>query len=160
GGANAGSDYNLARYADDGVTLLGTSLAITRSTGVATFETTPKVGSNSVAHAGNFATFPAGDSPGVGEIRMWDGTSDPVAPSGSSVVWMICDGRLINRTTYAAYFALVGTRYSAGDGSTIFGIRDMTGLAPVGKEASPTRLPHNASSTMGAIFGEERHTMT
>ena len=37
GGANAGSDYVLNRYADDGLTLLGAALTLERATGEATF---------------------------------------------------------------------------------------------------------------------------
>jgi|ERR1051326_5634291 hypothetical protein len=52
GGSNAGSDYRISRYADAG-SFLGDSVIITRSTGRATFETTPYVGSNQIWHAGN-----------------------------------------------------------------------------------------------------------
>jgi hypothetical protein len=51
-GSNAGTDFEIDRYDDDGV-YLGTAIAIARATGVATFEATPKVGANSVWHAGN-----------------------------------------------------------------------------------------------------------
>lgn len=51
-GSNAGSDFTLGRF-DDAGSLLGTNLTITRSTGVWVFETTPKVGANTMWHAGN-----------------------------------------------------------------------------------------------------------
>ena len=43
------------------------------------------------------------------------------APSG----WLICDGAAISRSTYSALFAVIGTTYGAGDGSTTFNIPDL-----------------------------------
>lgn len=45
------------------------------------------------------------------------------APSG----WLECDGSAVNRTTYAALFAAIGTTFGAGDGSTTFGLPDLRG---------------------------------
>ena len=72
------------------------------------------------------------------------------APNG----WLLCDGTLISRTTYAALFAAISTLYGAGDGSTTFGIPDLRGRVPVGKAASGTFL------TMGATGGAETHAIT
>ena len=44
-------------------------------------------------------------------------------PSG----WLICDGSLISRTTYAPLFSAIGTTWGAGDGSTTFAIPDLRG---------------------------------
>ena len=49
--------------------------------------------------------------------------ADDVAPEGS----LICDGRLLSRTTYADLFAKLGTTYGAGDGSTTFQLPDYRG---------------------------------
>jgi len=159
GGSNAGSDFFINRVADDGVTLLGTSLSIVRSTGVATFETTPQAGANALLHAGNFNGIMNPSDPGVGQITMWDGTSDPTPPSGSSAVWMIADGRLISRTAFPAYFALVGTRYSVGDGSTTFGIRSMKEVVPVGVSSTQTLITQYSTATIGVIIGEGMHAL-
>lgn len=45
------------------------------------------------------------------------------APSG----WLIADGSAVSRTTYALLFALIGTTYGAGDGSTTFNLPDLRG---------------------------------
>lgn len=42
-----------------------------------------------------------------------------VVPGGD---WRFCDGAAISRTTYATLFALIGTTFGAGDGSTTFNI--------------------------------------
>lgn len=34
--------------------------------------------------------------------------------------WLACNGQQVSRTTYAALFAVIGTKYGAGDGSTTF----------------------------------------
>ncbi len=41
--------------------------------------------------------------------------------------WLVCDGRAVSRTTYAALFALVGTSYGSGNGSTTFNLPDLRG---------------------------------
>lgn len=43
------------------------------------------------------------------------------APDG----YLICDGSTVNRTTYAALFAAIGTKFGAGDGSTTFALPDL-----------------------------------
>jgi microcystin-dependent protein len=52
----------------------------------------------------------------------------PNAPEG----WLICDGRLVSRTTYAALFAVIGTYWGTGDGSTTFALPNTPGRASVG----------------------------
>lgn len=40
--------------------------------------------------------------------------------------WLNCNGQAVSRTTYAALFALLGTTYGAGDGSTTFNLPDLS----------------------------------
>lgn len=54
------------------------------------------------------------------------------APAG----WDTCDGRAISRTTYSALFAVIGTTYGAGDGSTTFNLPNFTDRVPVGKSGT------------------------
>ena len=84
--------------------------------------------------------------PPVGVITAYAGTT---APTG----YLICDGAQVSRTTYAALFAIIGTTYGAGNGSTTFNLPDLSGRVPVGKNAG-------TFSTLGAKAGEETHTMT
>jgi microcystin-dependent protein len=68
----------------------------------------------------------------VGEIAMW---STNTAPTG----WLLCDGTPANRSTYSALHTLMqaaGYPYGAGNGSTTFGIPNLQGKFPVGKDAS------------------------
>jgi microcystin-dependent protein len=61
----------------------------------------------------------------VGYINMFAGSA---APSG----YLICDGSAVSRSTYANLFALLGTTYGAGNGTTTFNIPDFRGRVPVG----------------------------
>jgi microcystin-dependent protein len=56
----------------------------------------------------------------VGASILWNGTS---APAG----YLKENGAAISRTTYAALFAVIGTTYGAGDGSTTFNVPESRG---------------------------------
>jgi len=56
----------------------------------------------------------------VGSIISWLGTGS-TPPSG----YLECNGQPVSRTTYADLFALIGTTYGAGDGSTTFALPDL-----------------------------------
>ena len=45
------------------------------------------------------------------------------APSG----YLECDGSAVSRSTYSALFAVVGTTFGSGDGSTTFNLPDLRG---------------------------------
>jgi len=72
-------------------------------------------------------------------------------------------GQPISRTTYAALFAIMGTTYGNGDGSTTFNLPDKTGRVSAMKESSATRLTSTyfggTSTTVGAVGGVESKTL-
>jgi microcystin-dependent protein len=84
----------------------------------------------------------------TGEIKMWSAAN---APSG----WMLCEGGTLSRTTYAALFALIGTNYGSGDGSTTFNVPDLRGRVPVGFDSTQTEF-----NNRGKTGGEKTHTLT
>jgi len=73
-------------------------------------------------------------------------------------------GQAISRTTYSALFALIGTTYGPGDGSTTFNLPDKTGRVSAMKEATTTRLTSEGfggnSIQLGAVGGFETHILT
>lgn len=71
------------------------------------------------------------------------------APSG----WLLCDGAAVSRATYADLFAVIGTTYGSGDGSTTFNLPDITGRVVAGKEASETRLTTAGCGINGGTLG-------
>ena len=74
----------------------------------------------------------------IGMIADFGG---PNAPPG----WLICDGRLISRTTYSALFAVIGTYWGVGDGSTTFGLPNPNGRSLVG--------PGTVVDSLGLSYG-------
>jgi len=83
--------------------------------------------------------------PPTGTIVAYAGAS---APAG----WLFCHGQAVSRTTYARLFAVIGTTYGAGDGSTTFNLPDLRQRFPLGKAVSGT------GSTLGATGGAIDHT--
>jgi microcystin-dependent protein len=82
--------------------------------------------------------------------------------------WLICGGQAVSRTTYAALFAVIGTTYGTGDGSTTFNVPDLRGRMISGKDdmgsSAANRLTNAASgvtgTTLGASGGTENKTLT
>ncbi len=65
------------------------------------------------------------------------------APRG----WLTCDGAAVSRTTYAALFALIGTTYGAGNGTTTFNLPDLRDRTAVGVSGSIARGSTGGSKT-------------
>lgn len=55
------------------------------------------------------------------------GTIAPFSGGTVPTGWMLCDGAAINRTTYSALFATIGTSHGQGNGSTTFNLPDYRG---------------------------------
>lgn len=153
-GANAGSDFVIERHDDLG-NAIAVSLGIKRSTGVVTFETTPEVGTNLIYHQGNLPAVIATVSEPVGTIKMFGGTGDPAGGN-----YLICDGRAISRTTYAALFAVTGIAYGAGDGSTTFNIPNFQERSPLGQTVTQSLIPQYDARVIGNKIGEGNHLTT
>lgn len=69
--------------------------------------------------------------------------------------WLLCDGSAVSRTTYAALFAIIGTTYGVGDGSTTFNVPDLRERVPVGYKAASAEF-----GALGATYGEKTHVLT
>ena len=72
------------------------------------------------------------------------------APEG----YLLCDGRAVSRATYDQLFAVIGTTYGTGNGSTTFNLPNLKGRVPVGFDASSTEF-----NTLGKIGGEKTHKL-
>jgi len=71
--------------------------------------------------AGGFEIMPSGS------IIAFGGAAAPDAG------WLLCAGADISRTTYARLFAVIGTAYGTGDGSSTFGLPDLRDRVLLGK---------------------------
>jgi len=88
---------------------------------------------------------PAGIMP-TGTIIMF-ATGGP--PAGG---WLVCNGMAVSRTTYSALFALLGTRYGPGDGTTTFNVPNMSNRFP--------RMDASYGTNAGVTGGADVHTHT
>ena len=76
------------------------------------------------------------------------------APTG----YLLCDGTAVSRSTYADLFAVIGTAYGAGDGSSTFNVPDMRDKFPVG---SGTSYPvGSAGGSADSSLPSHTHTAT
>ncbi|MEH2501252.1 microcystin-dependent protein [Bradyrhizobium sp. AZCC 1578] len=95
--------------------------------------------------------------PIAGGIDFWGTT----APNSS---FAFPAGQAISRTTYSALFAIMGTTYGPGDGSTTFNLPDKTERVSVMKAATATRLTSTYfggdSTALGATGGLESNTLS
>lgn len=93
-------------------------------------------------------TIKASDTLPIGSMVPYGNVNPPTG-------WLVCDGRAISRTVYADLFAVIGTSYGEGDGTTTFNLPNKKGRVSAGYD--------NANSKFDAIgkkLGEETHTMS
>jgi microcystin-dependent protein len=100
-------------------------------------------------------------------LLVWgDSTSAPpaqsITPTGAIMAfayslpesgWLLCDGRAVSRSTYAALFSAIATYYGAGNGSTTFNIPDLRGYFIRG-------FGTNADGTAAGTFGAKQDFAT
>ena len=89
-------------------------------------------------------------------------------PNLSPPGFLWCNGQPVSRTgVYAGLFAVIGTTYGNGDGSTTFNLPDMMGRTIVGVDTMGGANPASRikqwgalPATMGGTFGEDSHRQT
>ena len=87
----------------------------------------------------------------TGGMMMW-GTAS--APTG----YLLCNGAAVSRSTYSALFAVLGTAYGSGDGSTTFNLPDFRDRFPVG--AGTTYSANSTGGSANATLVSHTHTAT
>jgi microcystin-dependent protein len=78
---------------------------------------------------------------------MWPTAS---APTG----YLLCAGAAVSRTTYAALFAIIGTTFGVGDGSTTFNVPNYSNRMPYGTTVGAT------GGSADAVVVSHTHTAT
>ena len=73
-----------------------------------------------------------------GKVPEWAFDVGDLVPSFSTAKsgFLLCNGAAYSRTTYAALFAVLGTSFGAGDGSTTFNAPDFRGRTFQGANAN------------------------
>lgn len=87
----------------------------------------------------------SGSTP-TGTVLPYAGTT---APSG----YLLANGAAVSRTTYASLFAVIGTSFGAGDGTTTFNLPDLRGRFVRGMDNGAGRDPNAATRTAMASGG-------
>jgi len=77
----------------------------------------------------------------TGTILSWSTAS---IPSG----FLECDGTAVSRSTYSALFAVVGTTYGTGDGSSTFNLPNLADNVPVGKSNNKSLASTGGANTV------------
>ena len=119
----------------DSATLTGTPIAPTAAAGTNTTQiaTTAFVTANPTVLSGS--------------IQMWPTAS---APTG----YLLCQGSAVSRATYAALFAIIGTTFGVGDGTTTFNLPNYTNRMPYGTTLGAT------GGSADAVVVSHTHTAT
>jgi microcystin-dependent protein len=89
----------------------------------------------------------------IGSVIGWALTSS--VPTG----WLECDGSSVSRTTYAELFAVIGTTYGAGDGSTTFTLPNFNGKHLRGTTQANLLGTSIGSNTASVPVPEHSHDM-
>jgi len=84
----------------------------------------------------------------AGSLMMYASTN---APAG----WLLCDGSVISRTTYANLWNAIGGSYGWGDNSTTFNLPNMKGNVPGGYNSADANF-----NRVGKSGGTETETLT
>jgi microcystin-dependent protein len=103
---------------------------------------------------------------GAAFIGVPTGTIVDFAATSPPTGWLICNGAAVNRVTYAALFAVIGTTFGAGDGSTTFNLPDCRGRVTAGWDSGNTSARLNladaagvSASSIGNVGGEQVHAL-
>lgn len=94
----------------------------------------------------------------TGDIKQTMATTEPDG-------WLFLNGQAVSRTgDTAALFALFGTTYGVGDGSTTFNLPDARGcvLASIDNMGGTSRdlVTDSSADSVGGQMGAENHTLT
>ena len=67
--------------------------------------------------------------------------------------WLLCDGSAVSRTDYAALYAVIGTTYGAGNGSTTFNLPNLVDKFVEGSATAGTVKSAGLPNITGSIGG-------
>jgi microcystin-dependent protein len=76
----------------------------------------------------------------------------PFGGSAAPAGWLLCDGTAVSRWTYRRLFAVIGTAFGAGNGSTTFNVPNLKGVSPTGVGSQDI----NGRTKTGPNLGEVR----
>jgi microcystin-dependent protein len=99
----------------------------------------------------------------TGSLIMWPSVTVPTD-------WKLCNGDAISRTTFATLYALIGTTFGVGDGTTTFNLpnyknrmpygADTVAVGATGGSANAIVVSHTHTGTTGTTSNDHIHTAT
>jgi microcystin-dependent protein len=92
----------------------------------------------------------------------------PFAGASAPAGWLLCFGQNVSRSQYGELFAVLGTTYGSGDGSTTFALPDLRGRVVAGVDNMGGTAASRLTSTtitgggdaVGEVGGAQTHTLT
>jgi len=126
---------------------VGGNLAVTGTTTFTGIPSAPTASAGTNTTQVATTAFVLSNANPTGGIMMW-GTG--TAPTG----WLLCAGAAVSRSTYAALFAVIGTTFGVGDGSTTFNVPNYTNRTPYGTTVGAT------GGSADAVVVSHTHTAT
>lgn len=105
--------------------------------------------------------FSGSESDWLASLKGIDGETG--IPAGSIIAWpalgiptnwLECNGQAVSRTTHSDLYAIIGTQYGAGDGSTTFNVPDLRGYVISGYDETQTEF-----NALGKTGGEKTHLL-
>ena len=103
-------------------------------------------------------------TPSGGSASTVAGTIIPWPSAAIPDGWFICDGRQVSRGAQAALFAVIGTVYGAGNGTSTFNLPDLRGRTVVGMDdmgaGAANVITDTRARSLGGRLGEEKHQLT
>jgi microcystin-dependent protein len=183
--ASLGGYFVITRYGNNTLPI-DNPLVINRQTGEVTIANKLTVGSGVVGGLGvNVAEFPfeinPPAAPGAGLVRVYcdangnmvlkrpDGTVEYLGvPPGTigftganvaDVGWALLNGQSLPRSQYPVLFSRYGANFGASDGAS-FNLPDARGRVIASVDPGTGRLLNVMSGALGAVGGNELHTLT
>lgn len=80
----------------------------------------------------------------TGVVQAYAGSS---APSG----WLLCEGQAVSRTQYSGLFAVIGTTFGGGDGTTTFNVPNLINKFIEGSDTVGTEKEAGVPNITGAV---------
>jgi microcystin-dependent protein len=138
------SDPTTVTNATNATNLIGSGTISSTSTA-----TTQAAGTNNTTVA--TTAFVIQNSTPTGSLLMWTSVS---APTG----YLSCDGSAVSRSTYSALYAVIGTAFGSGDGTTTFNLPNYANRMPIGVGSIAALAATGGSKD--AVTVSHTHTIT
>lgn len=142
----------------DGVAIAGSPDAALATKGITKLSVAPASAGNPIAVGDNDPRVPS--TTGAAFVSAVTGMISMYASATPPTGFLLCNGQAVSRTTYADLFAITGTSYGVGNGSTTFNVPNLASRFPLGYSASaPTKVLTFASrsSNLITVTGADDH---